>query len=93
MEKSVCLNSGQKAELRMAVPQQSDRRKIVHGYMEAVGAFIFQTRGPRNSKAALQSFSASYVLILPITEFRLFKLIIKSCSSATVWLRSNVVLL
>lgn len=38
MEKSLFLNSGQKAELRMAVLWQSDKRKIDHHYMEGVEA-------------------------------------------------------
>lgn len=79
MEKTIFLNLRQKAELRMAIPQQSDKRKIVRGYMKVVGAFKFRTRGRRNSKPALQSLSASYVLILLITVFELFKLI-RTCS-------------
>lgn len=43
MEKSIFLNSGHKAELRMAISQQSDKRKIVHGYREVVGGFKFRT--------------------------------------------------
>lgn len=77
MEKSIFLNSGQKAELRMAISRQSDKRKTVHGYREVVGVFKFRTGGPRSSKAALQGFSASYILILPTTAFKVFKLIIK----------------
>lgn len=55
MEKSLFLNSGQKAELRMAIPWQSDKRKIVHHYMEVVETFKFRTQDTRNSKVALQT--------------------------------------
>jgi len=43
VEKSIVLNSDQKAELRMAIPQQSDEGKLVHGYIEAAGDFKFRT--------------------------------------------------
>lgn len=39
MEKSLFLNSGQKAELRMAILWQSDKRKTDHHYREAVEVF------------------------------------------------------
>lgn len=57
--------------------QQSDKRKIVHGYMEAERAFKFRTQGPRSSKAALQRCRVSYVIILSIIGFKLFKFTIK----------------